>query len=145
MRERNGKDYFFLSKDDFVAKREAGELVEWEEVFLNFYGTLKQEVDRILRNKEIMLFDVDVKGALSIQAAYPEDAVLIFIRPPSLEELKRRLISRRTEDSRTIERRLARAEMEMAEGRRFDHSVINDDLSRATNEVCKIVRTYITV
>ena len=143
--EEHGKDYFFLTKDDFVAKRDAGELVEWEEVFLNFYGTLKREVERTLRNNESMLFDVDVKGALSIQAAYPEDAVLLFIRPPSLEELKRRLVSRRTEDAQTIERRLARAEMELAEGEKFDHIIINDNLGRATEEVCALVRNYVTV
>ena len=140
--EEHGKDYFFLTKEEFVAKREAGQLVEWEEVFLNFYGTLREEVERALAGGEGMLFDVDVKGALSIKAAYPDDAVLIFIRPPSLEELKRRLTARKTEDEQTIERRLSRAEMELAEGATFDHTVINDDLERATAEVCSIVRQY---
>lgn len=142
--EQHGKDYFFLSKAEFEAKRDAGELVEWEVVFLNLYGTLRSEVDRALRSGEHMMFDVDVKGALSIKSAYPTDAVLIFIRPPSLDELKRRLTDRKTEDAQTIERRLARAEMELAEGAKFDHTVINDDLARATEEVCSIVRTYIT-
>lgn len=143
--EEHGRDYFFLSKEEFERRRDAGNLVEWEEVFLNFYGTLKQEVDRALHGSEHMLFDVDVKGALSIKAAYPLEAVLIFIRPPSLEELKRRLITRMTEDQQTIERRLARAAMELAEGEKFDHMVINDDLPRATNEVCTIVREYVNV
>ncbi len=139
--EENGKDYFFLSREEFVAKREAGDLVEWEEVFLNLYGTLRSEVDRALDAGETMLFDVDVKGALSIKRAYPENAVLIFVRPPSLDELKRRLVSRRTEDEATIERRLARAEMELEEGKKFDYTVINDDLDRATREVCSIIRS----
>lgn len=143
--EEHGKDYFFLSKAEFEAKRDAGELVEWEEVFLNYYGTLKSEVDRALSHGESMLFDVDVKGALSIKRVYPDDAVLIFIRPPSFEELKRRLTSRKTEDTATIERRLARAEMELGEGAKFDHTVINDDLERATAEVCSIVRTYLSL
>ena len=141
--EVEGKDYFFLTKEEFVAKREAGELVEWEEVFLNFYGTLRREVDRTLTAGEAMLFDVDVKGALSIKSAYPDDAVLIFIRPPSLEELKRRLTTRKTEDEETIQRRLSRAEMELAEGQQFDHIVINDDLARATDEVCTIIRDHL--
>lgn len=140
--EVHGKDYFFLSKEDFERKRNLGELVEWEEVFLNFYGTLKSEVDKALRGGERMLFDVDVKGALSIQAAYPEHAVLIFIRPPTLEELERRLSSRKTEDAETIARRLARASMELKEGERFDHTVVNDDLERSIGEVASIVRAH---
>jgi guanylate kinase len=140
--EVHGKDYFFLTREEFRKKQESGELVEWEEVFLNYYGTLKSEIDKALAQGEHMLFDVDVKGALSIKAAYPEDAILIFIRPPSLEELERRLSARKTEDAETIARRLARAEMELTEGKRFDHTVVNDDLERATDEVCSLIRTY---
>jgi guanylate kinase len=140
--EVDGKDYFFLTKETFEQKIGNGELVEWEEVFLNFYGTLKSEVDRALKNGDRMLFDVDVKGALSIKAAYQDRAVLIFIRPPNLEELERRLSTRKTEDAETIARRLARASMELREGERFDYTVVNDDLQRAIEEVASIVRTH---
>jgi guanylate kinase len=140
--ETDGTDYFFLTKEAFERKVKAGELVEWEEVFLNYYGTLKSEVDRALSNGDQMLFDVDVKGALSIKAAYDEHAVLIFIRPPDLEELHRRLAARKTEDAETIARRLARASMELQEGQRFDHVVVNDTLERAIGEVASIIRTH---
>ncbi len=141
--EVDGKDYFFLTRDAFESKIQQGELVEWEEVFLNLYGTLRSEVERTLANGETMLFDVDVKGALSIRRAYRDRSVLIFVRPPSLEDLRTRLIQRRTEDEATIERRLARASMEMNEASSFDHVVVNDLLERAIEKVKEIVRPYI--
>lgn len=138
--EEHGRDYFFLTKEDFLRRVQLGELVEWEEIYTNYYGTLKTEVDRALANGQVMLFDVDVKGALSIKAKYPTDAVLIFVAPPSVEELRTRLLNRRTEDSATIERRMARVPMEMEAGARFDHRVVNDDLQRAGDEVTDLVR-----
>ncbi len=138
--EEHGRDYFFLTKEDFLRRVDHGELVEWEEIFTNHYGTLKSEVDRALANGQVMLFDVDVKGALSIKAMYTNDAVLIFVAPPSVEELRARLLNRRTEDSATIERRMARVSMEMEAGAQFDHRVVNDDLQRASDEVTDLVR-----
>jgi guanylate kinase len=140
--EMNGKDYFFLSKDEFQRRVQAGDLVEWEEIYGNFYGTLKSEVDRALQRGAIMLFDVDVKGALSIKRTYPVDSLLIFIKPPSFEVLKQRLLNRKTEDEATILRRLDRVPMELDKGNEFDWQVINDDLQTAINRVDEIIREH---
>lgn len=138
--ETHGRDYFFLTKEDFRGRIDRGELVEWEEIYTNFYGTLKSEVDRALANGQVMLFDVDVKGALSIKAKYPKDALIIFVAPPSVDELRTRLLNRKTEDAATIERRMARVPMEMDLASKFDHRVVNDDLQRASDEATEIVR-----
>ncbi len=138
--ETHGRDYFFLTKEDFRGRIDRGELVEWEEIYTNYYGTLKSEVDRALANGRVMLFDVDVKGALSIKAKYPNDALIIFVSPPSAEELRTRLLNRKTEDTATIERRMARVPMEMELATKFDHRVVNDELQRACDEATEIVR-----
>lgn len=138
--EVHARDYFFLTKEDFRLRIDRGELVEWEEIYTNYYGTLKSEVDRALANGQVMLFDVDVKGALSIKAKYPKDAVLIFVAPPSVDELRARLVNRKTEDAATVERRMARVPMEMELASKFDHTVVNDDLQRACDEATEIVR-----
>lgn len=138
--EVDGKDYFFLSRETFQHKVKQGDLVEWEEIYGNYYGTLKSQIDRALRQGSIMLFDVDVKGALSIKKAFPEDSVLIFIKPPSFEALQRRLLDRKTEDEATIRRRLDRVPMELEKGSQFDWQVVNDDLQTAINKVDEIIR-----
>jgi guanylate kinase len=143
--EVEGKDYFFLTREDFERKIEAGELVEWEEIFGNLYGTLKSEVDRALSQGRVMLFDIDVKGGLSIKRHYPDDAVLIFIKPPSVEVLRQRLLNRRTEDPDTVERRMERVPMELEQGMKFDYQVVNDDLETAVAEVEKIVRSHVNI
>ncbi len=140
--EVNGKDYFFLSRDEFQKRVKEGDLVEWEEIYGNYYGTLKSEVDRALGRGAIMLFDVDVKGALSIKRTYPDDSLLIFIRPPSFEVLKERLLNRKTEDEATIRRRLDRVPMELDKGNEFDWQVVNDDLQTAINKVDEIIREH---
>ena len=140
--ELDGKDYFFLSKGDFQQRVEHGELVEWEEIYGNYYGTLKSEVDRALQQGTIMLFDVDVKGALSIKKTYPNDSVLIFIKPPNFEALEQRLLNRKTEDDATIRRRLDRVPMELDKGSQFDWQVVNDDLTTAVNKVDEIIRDH---
>jgi guanylate kinase len=141
--EVNGKDYFFLSKAEFEERLRIGDLVEWEEIYGNYYGTLKSEIDRALQQGYVMMFDVDVKGALSIRRHFPGDSVLIFINPPSFEVLKKRLEDRNTENPETLTRRLERVPMEMEQGRQFDFQVINDDLQKAINEVDEIVRSNI--
>lgn len=143
--ETNGKDYFFLSKEEFQARVQQGDLVEWEEIYGNYYGTLKSEVDRALQRGTIMLFDVDVKGALSIKKVYPSDSVLIFIKPPSFEALQGRLLNRKTEDEATIRRRLDRVPMELEKGSQFDSQVVNDDLQAAINKVDEIIREHTDV
>ncbi len=140
--EVDGRDYFFLSKDVFRQRVDEGDLVEWEEIYGNYYGTLKSEVDRALRRGKIMLFDVDVKGALSIKRVYPDDSILIFIKPPSFEVLRQRLMNRKTEDEATIQRRLERVPMELEKGNQFDWQVINDDLRVAIDNVNKIIRQH---
>ena len=141
--EVNGKDYFFLTKAEFEERIRIGDLVEWEEIYGNYYGTLKSEINRALQKGYVMLFDVDVKGALSIRRYFPNDSVLIFIRPPSFEILKKRLENRNTENPETLKRRLERVPMEMDQGLQFDFQVVNDDLQKAVDEVDEIVRTNI--
>ena len=136
--EVDGKDYFFLTVDEFKKRVAAGEFVEWEEFYGNRYGTLKREVDRLLKNGQDLLFDLDVKGGLSIKKQYPE-ALLIFIRPPSIEILRQRLIGRKTEDEATVKTRMARVPMELELGKKFDHQVVNDDLTTAIEEVQKLI------
>ena len=119
-----------------------GDLVEWEEIYGNFYGTLKSEIDRALRQGRIMLVDIDVKGALSIKRVFPDDSILIFIKPPSLEALQDRLLNRKTEDEATIRRRLDRVPMELEKGSQFDWQVVNDDLQTAINKVDEVIREH---
>jgi len=139
--ESEGVDYFFLKREEFETRIQRGMLVEWEEIYGNLYGTLKSEVDRALSQGRVMLFDIDVKGGLSIKRHYPE-ALLIFIRPPSFEILKDRLTKRNTEDPAALERRLARVPMELELGMQFDHQVVNDELNKATTEVEALIRNH---
>ncbi len=142
--EQNGVDYFFLSRDEFTRRVAQGEVVEWEEIYGDFYGSLRSEVDRALEQGVSVLFDVDVKGALSIKRLYPE-ALLIFVRPPSVEVLTERLRNRKTEDEAKLRRRLERVAMEMAAADKFDYQCVNDDLEKAVAEVQKIVERHLAV
>lgn len=140
--ETNGKDYYFLSVAEFEAAIGRGELAEYEQIFGNYYGTLKSEIDNALRDGKSLVFDIDVKGALSLQRAYPDDALLIFVAPPSMEILARRLTERNTESAEQLKLRLARAEMELAEQDKFDEIIVNDDLERAFAEARGLVTRY---
>ncbi|HEY4612273.1 MAG TPA: guanylate kinase [Bacteroidota bacterium] len=144
--ETHGKDYFFLTVPEFERKLKGGELAEWEqypsEAHGNYYGTLKSEVDRALNEGNVMLFDVDVKGALSIKRLYGDEAVLIFIKPPNLEELRQRLLHRKTEDEATVHSRLDRVPMEMELGTTFDYQVVNDRLEKAVAEIESILKKH---
>lgn len=137
--EIDGKDYFFLRKEDFETKIQQGELVEYEQLYNNYYGTLKRETDRALHNGKSMLFDVDVKGGLSIKKVCGEQAVLIFIAPPSVEALEARLRNRKTEDEEKIQKRVARFPVELEIGKQFDYTVVNDVLTQAIDDVLKII------
>jgi guanylate kinase len=139
--EQDGKDYYFLSRQEFERRIKAGELVEWEEIYGDLYGTLKSEIEKALKDGRIMLFDVDVKGALSIKQHYAE-ALLIFIKPPSVASLKQRLTGRKTEDESALGRRLERVPMELELGSRFDHQIVNDDLAHAIAAVEEIVAKH---
>lgn len=138
-RETDGVDYHFLQVDDFLRRIDAGAFAEWEEIFGCYYGTLRSEIDRANAEGRHLLFDVDVKGALSIKAAYPADAVLVFIKPPDLETLRARLRHRGSESEDIIERRISRAAWELEQARLFDHVVVNDDLERSVPLVAAIV------
>jgi guanylate kinase len=137
--EVNGRDYFFLSREEFACRVAAGAFAEWEEIYGDLYGTLCSEIQRALTSGETLLFDVDVKGGLSIKKLYPE-AVLVFVQPPNVEELRERLRNRHTEDGATLARRMERVPMELSLGERFDHRVVNDVLEQAIEEVDRIVQ-----
>jgi guanylate kinase len=140
--EINGTDYFFVSKDEFCHRVDEGDFLEWEEIYGNYYGTLRQVVEGALRAGRHLLFDIDVKGGLGIKRQYPL-ALLIFVRPPSLAVLLERLRKRMTEDDSAIAQRMSRVPVEMQLGEEFDHQVVNDDLSRVIAEVNAIVDHYI--
>jgi guanylate kinase len=137
--EVDGRDYFFLTREDFERRIAAGELVEWEQIYENLYGTLKSEVDKALSSGKTMLFDIDVKGGLSIKRMYPSDSVIIFIKPPSIEVLRDRLLNRKTEDEATFKRRMDRVAMELGMASQFDYQVVNDNLDKAIAEVDQLV------
>jgi guanylate kinase len=138
--ETDGKDYFFLTKEEFESKIQNNALAEWEQIYGNYYGTLRSEIDSALRSGTAMMFDIDVKGALSIKQQYPDDTILIFITPPSIEVLTERLHNRKTEDVATIRRRLERVPMEMAKAVEFDTSIVNDDLQKAISDVDAVIQ-----
>lgn len=138
--EKDGVEYHFLTPEEFRAKIANGEFVEYEEVYKDqFYGTLKCEVDRKLEDGDLM-FDIDVKGALSIKKVYGARALSIFIMPPSVEELSRRLHGRGTETEELIQKRLSKAEYEMSFASQFDHIVVNDDLGKAVEAIEAILK-----
>ncbi len=139
-KETDGKDYFFINHNDFKQKIENNELVEYEEIFGNYYGTLRSEVDKSLINNAYMLFDIDVKGALSLKNAYPDDTLLIFLAPPNIETLENRLKNRGTETLEQIENRISRAKMEIAMSKDFDYIVVNEYLPKTFSDIENIIK-----
>jgi len=132
--EVDGRDYYFLSREDFRAKAEAGEFIEFAEVYGNLYGTLRQPMNEALAAGKTYLVEIDVQGALQIKALGME-GIYVFIAPPSMEVLRERLAKRGTESPEVLERRLGKAEDEYRERGKYDHVVVNDDLDRAVVEV----------
>lgn len=142
--EIHGKDYFFLFVEEFKNLIAEDAFVEYEEVYQDkFYGTLKSEVERIWQEGKVVIFDVDVKGGVNLKKIFGENALSIFIAPPSIDELERRLISRATDDLETIKIRVAKAKEEMTYAEEFDQIIINDDLETAQKEIERIVRNFI--
>ncbi|RDK88649.1 guanylate kinase [Marinirhabdus gelatinilytica] len=142
--EEHGKDYYFLSIEDFKQKMKNDEFLEWEEVYRdNFYGTLYSEVERIWAKGKNVIFDIDVVGGLRIKKKYPERTLAVFIKPPSVEELKIRLKKRSTESEEKINIRIAKASVEMATAPRFDFIIENDDLQHALEEAEDLVAEHI--
>lgn len=142
-KEIDGKDYYFLSTEKFQRKIDEGAFVEWEEVYEGkYYGTLKSEIQRIWSKGKHVVFDIEVKGATNIKNMYPENSVAVFVRPPSITELRRRLMGRKTETESSLNRRLARAEEEMTFENNFDKVVINDLLEVALEEAEQIIESF---
>ena len=142
--EQNGVEYFFLTPEEFKAKIANQEFLEYEEVYENrFYGTLKQQVERQREAGQNVVFDVDVKGGVNIKKYYGDEALSLFIQPPSVEELRKRLVGRGTDTPEAIEQRLAKAEYELTFAAQFDRIVINDDLETAKREALQIVQAFL--
>ena len=142
--ERDGVDYYFLSPEAFAQKVQEEAFVEWEEVYAGTsYGTLKSEVDRIWAKGNVILFDVDVMGGINLKRIFGEKACSIFIMPPSIEELRRRLIGRATDTMEVIEKRVAKAAFEIEKAPQFDHTVVNDDLEQAIEDTRHILNDFL--
>jgi guanylate kinase len=143
--ETHGKDYYFIPENEFRKKIENNEFLEWEEVYTGiFYGTLKSEVERIRNSGKNVIFDVDVVGGLNIKKHYGDQALAIFVQPPSVEELKNRLRNRSTESEEKINMRIAKAEKELSYAGRFDLIIINDNLESALKIVESRVAEFLS-
>lgn len=142
--ERNGREYYFLSSDEFRSKVAAGDFVEWEEVYPGTcYGTLKSEVERVTFSGRNLIMDIDVKGGVNVKRYYGDDALSIFILPPSLAELERRLRGRATDSEETIAKRLGKAEYELGFADRYDVRIVNDDIEHASEEVAQAIKQFL--
>jgi len=142
--EQNGVEYFFLTPDEFKAKIERGEFLEYEEVYTDrFYGTLKEQVERQREQGQNVVFDVDVKGGLNIKKHYGDQALSLFVQPPSVEELRRRLEGRATDTPEAIEQRLAKAAYELTFATQFDRVIVNDDLATAKQEALEAIKSFL--
>lgn len=142
--EAHGKDYYFLSQDTFLEKIKNGEFVEWEEVYKDhFYGTLRSEVERIRNKGNHVIFDIDVHGGLNLKKTYDKEALGIFVMPPSVEELEKRLKNRSTDDPDKIKLRIRKAESELKYASLFDRIIHNIDLEKAVKEAEEMVAEFI--
>lgn len=144
--EKNGVDYYFISLKDFKSKIKSDEFLEWEEVYRdNFYGTLKTEVERIWAQKKHVIFDIDVVGGLRIKKKFPEETLAVFVKPPSVDELKIRLKKRSTESEDKINMRIAKASVELATAPQFDKIIKNYDLEVALKEAESLVADFLNL
>lgn len=142
--EQNGIDYYFLTNEEFKERVARDEFVEWEEVYQGTcYGTLKSEMERIWNNGKVIIFDVDVMGGINLKRLFADDACSMFIMPPSIEELERRLRGRGTDAEEVIQKRIAKAEFEISKAPEFDYVVINDKLDVAVEEAAGIITSFL--
>jgi guanylate kinase len=142
--EHPGVDYYFMSEEDFTKKIQQNEFVEWEMVYEGkYYGTLKSELQRIWNNGQVPVLDIDVKGAIHVQQQYPDSTMSLFIEPPSVDELKRRLSGRGTETAETLQARVNKASYEISFKHHFHHIIVNDDLDKACSKASDLVNTFI--
>ena len=138
--EEDGKDYYFISKEEFKRRIEEDAFVEWEEVYADvFYGTLKDEIDRIWGTGKHVIFDIDVQGAINLKHNYPESCEVVFVKPPSLEVLIQRLKGRKTESEESLKKRIEKLRDELDYADRFDHFVLNDQLPKALHQAEKLI------
>ena len=143
-KEKNGVEYFFTSVEDFSTHIANNDLIEYEEVYAGcFYGTLKSQVEKQIAQGQNIIFDVDVNGGINIKKHFGEEALSIFIMPPSIEELRKRLEKRGTDSPEVIDQRIARAEYEISQAPHFDKIVVNDDLATAQSEVLTLVKDFL--
>ena len=142
--EIDGKDYYFLTPDQFRERLANDEFLEWQEVYEDqYYGSLKSEVERIWSEGQVVIFDVDVLGGLNIKKFYGDEALSVFIEPPTLEELMKRLKKRGTETEESLKKRLDKAEYELSFAPQFDKIVLNDDLATAQQEMIDLVQAFL--
>ena len=142
--EEDKKDYYFLSVEEFKEKIKAQDFIEWEEVYQgNFYGTLKKEIERIWKEKKHVVFDVDVIGGISLKEYFKENSISIFIKPPSMEVLSKRLKKRNTEDRESIKNRLEKSFEEMKSIDKFDKIIVNDELNISTKNIIETVEKFL--
>ncbi len=142
--EQHGVDYYFLTPEEFAEAVREERFVEWEEVYAGTcYGTLRSEMERIWAKGNVIVFDVDVLGGINLKRIFGEDACSIFVQPPSIEELERRLRGRATDSEEIIAKRVAKAEFELSKAPEFDHVVVNDDLDTAVNETIDIINAFL--
>jgi guanylate kinase len=142
--EQHGVEYFFLTPEEFKEKIEADEFLEYEEVYTDrYYGTLKSQVEEQLKDGKNVIFDIDIKGGINVKNFYGEGALSIFVQPPSVEELRKRLVGRATDTPEQIEERLAKAEYEMSFAPQFDRIIVNDDLESAKSETLKNICEFL--
>ncbi len=144
--EKDGKDYYFISEEEFKTRIKQKDFAEWEMVYEGkYYGTLKEELERIWLAGKVPVLDIDVKGAIHVQQQYPVNTLSIFIEPPSISELQRRLTQRGTETDDSLAARISKAGYEISFKEHFDKTIVNDDLSRACNEAEEIVASFLSV
>ncbi len=142
--EKDGVDYYFLTADEFKNKIENQEFIEWEEVYANnFYGTLTSEIEKIWSANKSVIFDVDVVGGLNLKRYFGDKALAVFVQPPSLEILEKRLRSRKTESEEKIQVRIKKATIEMERAHEFDYVLVNNELDLAVNEIKEIVLKFL--
>lgn len=142
--EIDGKDYYFITPEEFKERLKNDEFLEWQEVYTDqFYGSLKCEVERIWQNGQTVIFDVDVFGGLNIKKFYDKQALAVFIEPPTMEELANRLRNRGTETPESLKKRLDKAEYEISFAKQFDKIVLNDDLAVAQQEMIQLVKDFL--
>ena len=142
--EKNGVEYYFLTPEEFKTRIAQGDFLEYEEVYTDkFYGTLKSEVERIIQEGDNVIFDVDVVGGCNIKRFYGDRALSVFIQPPSIEELRKRLIGRGTEPPEVIESRIAKAAYELGFADKFDVVVVNDDLETAKAKALQVIQAFL--